>query len=117
MSRDELLKIIKNQITEHLVPIIEGKETKTPIAVAHFLYRLGFIIARSESSEGGSAKNVIIDNERREYEHYHFHDMPDFLTSRTDNDFGVKWEIHPCYREALDIKKLNRYQRDKRLKK
>jgi hypothetical protein len=48
------------------------------------------------------------------YEHYNFSDMPDFLTSRTNEDFGVNWEIHPCYREALDIQKVNWAQRVKR---
>jgi hypothetical protein len=48
-----------------------------------------------------------------EYEHYSFDQMPDFLASRTDDDFGVKWEIHPCYREALDIRKLDRSHKAK----
>jgi hypothetical protein len=67
--------------------------------VARFLYRLGFILARSEGPEG--------------YEHYRFDQMPDFLSARTDEDFAVKWEIHPCYREALDIKKLDKSHREK----
>ncbi|MDQ2841440.1 MAG: hypothetical protein M3Y72_10465, partial [Acidobacteriota bacterium] len=61
-------------------------------------YRLGFIVARSE-------------NENDEYEHYRFDQMPDFLETRTDEDFSVKWEIHPCYRQALDIKKIDRSHR------
>jgi hypothetical protein len=83
-------------------PIIEGREEKKPLDIAHFLYRLGFIVAR------------IDDKENKEYEHYYFSDMPDFLSTRTNDDFGSVWEIHPCYREALDIKKMNRYQRERR---
>ena len=81
-------------------PVIEGNSTRDPREIAHFLYRVGFILARSEDED---------DN----YEHYSFDQMPDFLTSRTDDDFGVKWEIHPCYREALDIKKLDRSHKTK----
>lgn len=49
-----------------------------------------------------------------EFEHYHFNEMPDFLSSKTTDDFGVLWEIHPCFREALDIVKLNHSQRLRR---
>ena len=94
MSRGELFKWITNRICNHLAPRIEGPGTRSAQQIARFLYRLGFILARSESADGS-------------YEHYRFDQMPDFLSSRTDDDFGVKWEIHPCYREALDIKKLD----------
>lgn len=99
MSRDELFRWINNRISEHIQPNIEGKRTKQPMEIARFLYRIGFILARSDSSGG--------------YEHYRFDQMPDFLSTRTENDFGLKWEIHPCYREALDIKKIDRSHRDR----
>lgn len=99
MPRDELFKWINNRILNHLKPHIEGDIVRTPAKVARFLYRLGFIMARSESEAG--------------YEHYRFDQMPDFLSSRTDDDFGLKWEIHPCYREALDIQKLDRSHRER----
>lgn len=101
MTRDELLKWITNHITNHLTPIIESKVVKSPLDVAHFLFRLGFIVARAEK-------------EYDKYEHYYFSDMPDFLSTRTNQDFNVIWEIHPCYRQALDINKLNRYQQKRR---
>lgn len=100
MSRDELFGWINNRVVEHMTPKIEGSLAKTPIEIAHFLYRLGFILARSDDASGN-------------YEHYRFDQMPDFLSSRTDDDFGLKWEIHPCYREALDIKKLDRSHRER----
>jgi hypothetical protein len=81
-----------------MTPVIEGTASKQPLEIAHFLYRVGFIVARAEGKDD-------------DYEHYHFSDMPDFLSSRTNQDFGAIWEIHPCYREALDIVKLNRYQK------
>jgi hypothetical protein len=100
MTRDELFGWINNRISTHMAPRIEGKATRKPIEIARFLYRLGFILARSERSDGT-------------YEHYRFDQMPDFLTSRTDDDFGLRWEIHPCYREALDIKKLDKSHKER----
>ncbi len=97
MTREELFKFIKNRISNHIEPKIEGERTRNPREIARFLYRLGFIMARSENDDG--------------YEHYAFDQMSDFLASRTDEDFSVKWEIHPCYREALNIKKLDKSHR------
>ena len=99
MTRENLLQWIKNRITNHLTVDIEGKSVRDPLKIANFLYRIGFIVARTDSEY---------------YEHYDFSQMPDFLESKTNNDFGVVWEIHPCYREALDIQKLNKFQRDQR---
>lgn len=94
MTKDQLLNWIKNHISNHLDVVIDGQRVKSPMEIAHFLYRVGFIVARSNEDNG-------------DYEHYRFDQMPDFLSPRTNDDFGVKWEIHPCYREAFDIKKLN----------
>ena len=99
MTRDELFTWINNRVSEHIEPKIEGQATRNPREIARFLFRLGFILARSESEDS------------EDYEHYSFDHAPDFLATRTDHDFNVKWEIHPCYREALDIKKLNKSHR------
>lgn len=100
MSRQELFKWIKNRVSEHLELKIEGTRTRSPREIARFLYRIGFIVARSENDDG-------------QYEHYRFDQMSDFLLARTDDDFSVKWEIHPCYRQALDIRKLNQSHRER----
>lgn len=100
MSRDELFRWINNRISTHIAPVIEGESTRSPMEIARFLYRLGFILARSDRPDGS-------------YEHYRFDQMPDFLTARTDEDFALKWEIHPCYREALNIKKLDKSHRER----
>lgn len=102
MTRDELLDRITRHITNHMTPIIEGRPAKDSLDIAHFLFRLGFIHARSNHTDSEGC------------EHYFFEDMPDFLSTRTDTDFGVQWEIHPCYREALDITKLNAASRNRR---
>jgi hypothetical protein len=101
VTRDELIDWIKRNVTTHVTPVIEGRTVTTALDIAHFLFRLGFIVARTEREESG-------------YEHYYFSDMPDFLTSRTNKDFGSLWEVHPCYREALDIQKLNANQKLRR---
>jgi hypothetical protein len=100
MTRADLFNWIRNRVSEHLEVRIEGKATRHPREIARFLYRLGFIVARSENEDG-------------EYEHYRFDQMPDFRLGRTDEDFSVKWEIHPCYRQALDIQKLNESHRQR----
>ncbi len=100
MTRASLFTWIKNRVSEHLEVTIEGTPTRSPRDIARFLYRIGFIVARSENEDG-------------EYEHYRFDQMPDFLLARTDDDFSVKWEIHPCYRQALDIKKLNQSHKER----
>ncbi|MBI5648081.1 MAG: hypothetical protein HY962_14210 [Ignavibacteriae bacterium] len=99
--RDDLFVYIKNRVLNHMNPHIDSRDVRSQIEVARFLFRTGFIIARSEEQNG-------------EYEHYTFKQMPDLLSSRTDQDYNIKWEIHPCYREALDIKKLNRSARARR---
>jgi len=100
MSRDNLFRCINNKILSHMNVYIDKKVASSPMEVAIFLFRIGFLTACSEDGDG--------------YEHYSFREMPDLLSSRTSNDFNMQWEIHPCYRQALDIKKINRSQRIKR---
>jgi len=100
VNRDELFKLVNNKILNHLNVFIDSKRASSPREVSRFLFRVGFLVARSEETGAG-------------YHHYSIREMPDLLSSRTDNDFNMKWEIHPCYRQALDIKKINRSQRMK----
>jgi hypothetical protein len=100
MHKNELMVWINNRVLTHLKPRIDGRQTGSPVDVAQFLFKIGFLQARSDEKSGN-------------YEHYGFDQMPDFLTSRTNDDFGVQWEIHPCYRNALDIKQINKSQRIK----
>jgi hypothetical protein len=102
LTREELFSWIKSHIESHMNVFIEGNQIKSYREFSHFLYRIGFIVARPDGNDG-------------KYEHYHFNEMSDLLSSRTNNNFDMKWEIHPCYRQPLDIKKLNLYQRMKRI--
>lgn len=96
-QRDELFDYINRKVTSHVRPVIEGVDSRSPKLIARFLYRIGFILARSDGEDG--------------YEHYSFDQMPDFLLSRTSEDYNVAWEIHPCYRQALDITKVDQSHR------
>ena len=101
LTRDGLFLFIRNKILNHISTVIDSSKASSQLEIANFLFRIGFLVARSDEVSG-------------DYEHYSFRDMPDLLSSRTDNDFNMKWEIHPCYRQALDIKKINQSQRAKR---
>ncbi|MDR2553038.1 MAG: hypothetical protein LBD31_07745 [Treponema sp.] len=100
LTRDELIKTINNKIIAHLNVMIDGNKVNSPLEIGYFLYRIGFFVGRSDDANN--------------YEHYSFDQLPDLLTNRTNDDFKLKWEIHPCYREALDIKKIDKYNRIKR---
>jgi hypothetical protein len=60
LMHDELLKLVKNKIINHLNPYIEGKLASSSKEVANFLYRIGFIVARSEEGclSGKPAMNL-----------------------------------------------------------
>jgi hypothetical protein len=103
MERDQLFDWINRRVVPHVRPMIEGRDSRSAKEVARFLYRIGFIVARSDRPADS--------DEDAGYEHYSFDEMPDFLASTTDEDFNVAFEIHPCYREALDIKKVDRSHR------
>jgi len=89
---DELLKLIDNRILTHLSPQIVGFAGKaTSRDVAAFLFQVGFFFGRRELPGGG-------------YEHIGFAEQPTLWLSRTDLDRGLSWEIHPVFRQALEIR-------------
>ena len=106
MNRDKLFDWINKRVIPHARPMIEGNYARSAKEVARFMYRVGFILARSDSQPDGHGL--------RTYEHYSFDEMPDLLSTTTDEDFNLAFEIHPCYREALDIKKVDRSHRARR---
>jgi hypothetical protein len=92
LSTDELIQIINTKILSHTSPNITGCIGKsTALDVAAFLFEIGFIYARRDFFDGS-------------YEHISFSDKPALLKSRTNVDSGFKWEIHPVYRQALEIR-------------
>lgn len=100
-NADELFMHINKSILNHICVFIDESRATSPKDIAKFLFRIGFIVARSDCEDGT-------------YQHYSFKEMPDLLTTNTSNDFGMKWEIHPCFRQALDIKKIDYSQKIKR---
>ena len=97
-NTDELLKLIDNRILNHInlkISGIVGKPNNRE--VAYFLYQIAFITARRDNPDGS-------------YEHISFEDNPALLKSRTSVDNGVSWEIHPVFRQALQLKNVDTRQ-------
>ena len=59
LTKEQLFAWITNRISNHIEAWIEGERVRSPRDIAKFLYRLGFIVARSEG-------------EGEQYEHYRF---------------------------------------------
>lgn len=92
MTTDDLLKVINNKIVEHMTPQIAGALGKPRAReIASFLFETGLYYARRDYPDG-------------RYEHISFAEKPGLLLSRTNIDQGLKWEIHPVFRQALEIR-------------
>jgi hypothetical protein len=92
MSTDELFILIKNKVLNHLNPRIVGVIGAAQARdVAAFLFEIGFIFGRLDLDDG-------------RYEHISFSERPHLLKSRTSLDDGLRWEIHPVFRQALEVR-------------
>lgn len=91
-TTDALLDHIAENVIRRIgIPKIDGVTAEMgQMAVAHFLYRIGFIAARDESDTAGLG---FIRYEER----------PNLLATRVNLDDGLPWEIHPSYRQVLRI--------------
>lgn len=89
----QLLSHITNNIIKRkgLVPIVGTVSSSGSIGIAHFLFQIGFICARDF-------------NEHESLGFVRFEDRPNLLTTRTNLDDGLTWEIHPSYRDVLRIR-------------
>lgn len=91
-TTDELLKIIDNKILTHIQPTIAGISGRVNnINVASFLFEVGLFYGRRDYSD-------------KTYTHVAFSDNPALLRSRANLDEGLSWEIHPVFRQALNIR-------------
>lgn len=89
----ELIDWIVRKIANHISVVIDQADTRDPVTIAAFLYRIGFILARV--------------NRDSEYQHLGYDEFPDFFSRQVNAGASdVEWEIHPCYRQALDIQKV-----------
>ena len=84
---DELLTKIKNIMSNVNLKLKSDKITN-PTSIAHFLYKIGFITARKQDSNG----KII-----RQY----YDETKQLLKSNQIGDGGYSWEVHPAYRNAI----------------
>jgi hypothetical protein len=92
-TTDELLERVRTHIIgKYGMPVLDGISIQPrELAVAHFLFRIGFINARDESADDGPLGFI------------RFEDRPHLLSSNQNRDDGLPWEIHPSYRTVLRI--------------
>jgi hypothetical protein len=90
----ELLARLRSLVIERFgMPVLDGIEIEPrELAVAHFLYRVGFINARDDSATQGESLHFI-----------RFEDRPHLLKEHINIDDKLPWEVHPAYRTVLRI--------------
>ena len=92
LSTAELLRVIDNRILTHLQPHITGVTGKpSNLAIARLLFEIGLFYGRRDLPDG-------------EYVHFSFSERPFLFKTRTSIDDGLSWEIHPVFRQALEIR-------------
>ena len=93
-TTDELLEQIRTGIIhKYGMPSIDDFAIKPrELAVAHFLFRVGFINARDDRTDQAPLSFV------------RFEDRPYLLSHGENRDDGLPWEIHPSYRSVLRIR-------------
>jgi hypothetical protein len=92
LTTDQLLSTIQNKILTHLTPRIVGALGKaTSLDVAAFLFQIGFFFGRQDFSDGS-------------YEHITYSQRPHLFKARSSLDDGLIWEIHPVFRQALEMR-------------
>jgi hypothetical protein len=95
-STQELLAHLTEKFIRHRgLPKIDDEPAENgSLSVANFLYRIGFIKARDDKDATGLG---FVGFEQR----------PNLLSSKSNLDDGLIWEVHPAYRDILRIKKDN----------
>lgn len=86
-----------NLVGANNIPELDGFPYKFPAQLAHFLYKIGFIVGRREQ-EGDFGNADFVRYEQR----------PELLSNASNLDDGLLWEVHPSYRNALNIGKERR---------
>lgn len=92
-TTSELLEKIKNIMSNSTLRLTSSEHT-TPIEIAHFLYKIGFITARKKEP----GKKI----ERKYYD-----EKKQLLKSGQIGDGGYEWEVHPSYRSAISTSEKN----------
>ncbi|WP_162630650.1 P-loop ATPase, Sll1717 family [Paracoccus endophyticus] len=89
-TNDQLVTKLHNIMQNHNFRFTSGTAV-TPKSLAEFLYKIDFIVARSD--EGGKTKWTYFDQNR--------------MLKSQFVDFGYHWEVHPAYRWALQPKSVH----------
>jgi hypothetical protein len=105
-TTEALLERVRTNVIRRCgMPVLDGISIKPrELAVAHFLFRIGFINARDESLEDGPLGFI------------RFEDRPQLLSSDQNRDDGLPWEIHPSYRTVLRTGDVRSQEPRKRLR-
>lgn len=91
-TTDQLLALIRSRVLQSVSPKIVGViGSPGPKEIAHFLFQIGFLSARQDNSDGS-------------YSHHSFAEKPELLLTENNIDQGMSWEIHPVFRQALELK-------------
>jgi hypothetical protein len=99
LSTDELLRVVSNKILAHLTPRIAGIGGKpTSLQVASLLFEIGLFYGRRDYSNG-------------DYLHVGYSERPQAFKSRANVDDGLTWEIHPVFRQALEMRDIAGFER------
>lgn len=92
LTTAELLKVIDDRIMTHVDVTIAGVSGRVSATdVASLLFEIELYYGRRDFPD-------------ESYEHVNFTDSPTLLRSRTNIDTGLVWEIHPVFRQALEMR-------------
>jgi hypothetical protein len=92
---DELIGIINKRIAQKLNVMISGVPGRASATdIASFLFEVGLYYGRRDNADGT-------------YCHYRYADSPTLLRSRTSIDAGLRWEVHPVFRQVLEMRDAN----------
>lgn len=81
-----------NLVGSNNIPALDGYPYKMPLQLAHFLYKIGFIVGRRD--HGNQTGNADFTR---------YEQRPELLSYMQNADDDLLWEIHPSYRDALNI--------------
>lgn len=70
------------------IPSIDGEMYSSPLQLASFLYRIGYLVARLGEQEDAGSVDFISYSER-----------PELLAHGLTSEHGLSWEIYPSYRQ------------------
>jgi hypothetical protein len=89
-TTSELVLFVREIILPNIDVKIDGAKVAEPLAVARFLYRIGFILAVDRLEHG-------------QPEYYQFEEKPELLRNASNLDNGMQWRVHPSYQAALGL--------------